>query len=581
MIAHTVWLPKSSGPVSQLPFLVHPVIGRHPHSASSQPFTFRMFNSMLSFDTNNLYSTLRSMHPYTHVLLLLLLVIPAGAQLIDKHKWPNVANEGISKTYTDEIGAGRGSDSIPDSSLFLIRRDPFRAVRRGRQLFQRKFLRTDGLGRLNYDGDQDVDSNNSLGAGLSDSCAACHGRPRGSAGAGGDVASRPDSRDAPHLFGLGLKEMLADEITLDLRVIRTQAIAEAKTSSAPVSKILASKGVFYGSLTAKADGSVDSSQITGVDPDLRVRPFFAHGGTISIREFVVGALNNEIGMQAVEPDLMRASKGARIETPSGLILDGALDKIEAPVTDDPSADPDGDGMVNEVPESIIDYFEFYLLNYFKPGTGEQTPATDHGRLLMESTGCTACHIGNLQINRDRRVADLNTVFDPANGNLNRLFATAAPLIAVTADNPSLPSLKLPALQPFLVKDIFTDFKRHDLGMNFAERNYDGTVTMQFLTTPLWGVGTTAPYGHDGRSISLQEVILRHGGEAQESRDRFAALARNDQRDLTDFLSSLILFPPDDTASTLDPGNRTAAGFPQVGHGAIKLTVLFNDPKVIE
>lgn len=27
---------------------------------------------------------------------------------------------------------------------------------------------------------------------------------------------------------------------------------------------------------------------------------------------------------------------------------------------------------------------------------------------------------------------------------------------------------------FLVKDIFTDFKQHDLGTNFYERNWDGT-----------------------------------------------------------------------------------------------------------
>ena len=33
------------------------------------------------------------------------------------------------------------------------------------------------------------------------------------------MATRPDSRDAPHLFGLGLKEMLADEITADLRAL--------------------------------------------------------------------------------------------------------------------------------------------------------------------------------------------------------------------------------------------------------------------------------------------------------------------------------------------------------------------------
>jgi hypothetical protein len=47
--------------------------------------------------------------------------------------------------------------------------------------------------------------------------------------------------------------------------------------------------------------------------------------------------------------------------------------------------------------------------------------------------------------------------------------------------------------------------------------------------------------------------------------------------LEEFLNSLILFPPDDTASNLDPGNRSATNFPQVGHGSIKLTVLFNDP----
>ena len=39
----------------------------------------------------------------------------------------------------------------------------------------------------------------------------------------------------------------------------------------------------------------------------------------------------------------------------------------------------------------------------------------------------------------------------------------------------------------------------------------------------------------------------------------------------------MLFPPDDTASNLNPGDPTAEGFPQYGHGSIKLGVLFNDP----
>ena len=169
------------------------------------------------------------------------------------------------------------------------------------------------------------------------------------------------------------------------------------------------------------------------------------------------------------------------------------------------------------------------------------------------------------------------MFDPGPGIFNNLFATATPLHGVRNDGSGLPSLKPPRLGPFVVKNIYTDFKRHDLGLAFHERNYDGTVRGEFLTTPLWGVGSTGPYGHDGRSINLKEVILRHGGEAKHSRDRFAHLSMLDQAAVLEFLGSLVLFPPDDTASNLDPGDPHAVGFPQVAHGSIKLTVLFNDP----
>src|SRR5262249_47278727 len=145
------------------------------------------------------------------------------------------------------------------------------------------------------------------------------------------------------------------------------------------------------------------------------------------------------------------------------------------------------------------------------------------------------------------------------------------------DGKGFPALKVPNRRPFLVKNIFTDFKRHDLGPNFHERNYDGTIRTKFLTTPLWGVGSTAPYGHDGRSVNLEEVILRHGGEAQHARDDVARRSGSSRQDLIAFLNSLILFPPDDTASNLDPGNRATAGFPQFAHGSIRLGVLFNNP----
>ena len=507
----------------------------------------------------------------------LLVTMPALAQLIDATKSPNIANEGIKKTLAQQIGVGRGDLMTPDSSAFLIARDSYRAIRRGRQLFQRKFTRAEGQGPVTGDGSGDINSNLAIGAGLADSCAACHGRPRGAAGSGGDVTTRPDSRDAPHLFGLGLKEMLADEITSDLRMIRTNALAEASASHHSVTQSLTSKGINFGSITANPDGTVNTSDVQGVDPDLRVRPFFHHGGTISIREFVIGALNNEMGLQAVDTDLTSASNGARITTPAGMVLDGSRDTLEPPLAASETDDPDGDGKVNEIPTSLVDYLEFYLLNYFRPATYQQDSSTKRGRKIFERIGCAQCHIPDLQIDHDRRVADVDTVYDPTRGIFNNLFATVRPLFSTVDDGSGFSTIKRPMLQPFLVRDIYTDFKRHDLGPGFYERNYDGTTRTQFITTPLWGVGSTAPYGHDGRSINLVEVILRHGGEAQAVKNRFSQLDKGEIGPLLDFLNSLVLFPPDDTASTLDPGNRNAVGFPQFGHGSIKLTVLFNNP----
>lgn len=176
---------------------------------------------------------------------------------------------------------------------------------------------------------------------------------------------------------------------------------------------------------------------------------------------------------------------------------------------------------------------------------------------------------------------METVFDPTRGIFNRLFSTAAATLTEVNDGSGFPALKKSLFQPFLVKNIYTDFKRHDLGTNFHERNYDGTIRTHFLTTPLWGLGTTGPYGHDGRSINIQEVILRHGGEALAARNAYAALSSSNRAKVLEFLNSLVIFPPEDTASNLDPGNRNAVGFPQFGHGSVKLTALFNDPTDVE
>jgi len=62
---------------------------------------------------------------------------------------------------------------------------------------------------------------------------------------------------------------------------------------------------------------------------------------------------------------------------------------------------------------------------------------------------------------------------------------------------------------------------------------------------------------------------------------FAALKASDQNAVITFLNSLVLFPPDDTASTLDPADPQKQYFSQFGHGSTQLTVLFNDPTDLE
>jgi hypothetical protein len=106
----------------------------------------------------------------------------AQAQLTDLTQTPNPINAGIAKSLEEQVGAGQGDEITPGSSIYLINRDPARAVRRGRQLFQRAFTQNQGLGpRVIADSIGDISVNRAFGAGLTNSCASCHGRPRGAA----------------------------------------------------------------------------------------------------------------------------------------------------------------------------------------------------------------------------------------------------------------------------------------------------------------------------------------------------------------------------------------------------------------
>ena len=92
--------------------------------------------------------------------------------------------------------------------------------------------------------------------------------------------------------------------------------------------------------------------------------------------------------------------------------------------------------------------------------------------------------------------------------------------------------------------VFSDLKRHVIA-DTARPHYANEVLAQrfvnrdaFLTARLWGVGSTAPYGHRGDLTTLHEAIIHHGGEANPSRQAYEDLDESDRRRVIAFLQTL-------------------------------------------
>ena len=92
---------------------------------------------------------------------------------------------------------------------------------------------------------------------------------------------------------------------------------------------------------------------------------------------------------------------------------------------------------------------------------------------------------------------------------------------------------------------YTDLLLHDMGEGLADgRPEAGADGREWRTPPLWGIGLTktvnarASFLHDGRARTLLEAILWHGGEAEASKRRVAAMTREERAALLAFLRSL-------------------------------------------
>jgi CxxC motif-containing protein (DUF1111 family) len=174
-------------------------------------------------------------------------------------------------------------------------------------------------------------------------------------------------------------------------------------------------------------------------------------------------------------------------------------------TTDPEDQPDNLGLAD------IDHFAQFIRGTMVPPRDTAlaaTAAASKGGELFRRLGCNICHVESMT------TAPVGTVIDGG------MFTVPEAL----GDK---------IIHPF------SDFLLHDIGTG------DGIVQVgpqdtanKLRTVPLWGLRTKARFMHDLTSLSLDNAISRHDGEARDPARRFKELSSEDRAVLITFLQSL-------------------------------------------
>ncbi len=418
---------------------------------------------------------------------------------------------------------------------------------------------------------------NRLSAPDANSCAGCHNMPYGISGGGGDFVTNvfvlgqrfdfltfdrsdelptkgafdeekkpvnlqnaADMRMTPGMFGAGYIEMLARQMTEELGTIRDSLeLGETKP--------LVAKGVSFGQLTRRKDGSWDTSKVEGLQreslaaptpldrPKLILRPWHQASNVVSLREFSNTAFNQHHGIQSTER--------FGVDT-----------------------DPDGDGFMNELTRADVTAVSLYQAAMAVPGRvipndPEIEDAVLNGEMVFARIGCAGCHTPALPLtNKGWIFSEPN----PYNPPLNLRPGTTKNL-SMDLTSPELPKPRLSrdAANPdVLWVPAYTDLKLHDISdpsesVEALDQNQTPWTpkfragNRRFLTKRLWGVANEPPYFHHGLLTTLRQSVLAHAGEALDSRTQFQNLKEYDQDSLIEFLKTLQVLPPGTACLVVD------------------------------
>ena len=219
----------------------------------------------------------------------------------------------------------------------------------------------------------------------------------------------------------------------------------------------------------------------GAGPGLAVGRFGLKANVSSLLQQIVGAYHDDMGI---------TTDFAPEESLHPLVGDLSLHDV--------APDP-------EVPATEVLDVLMYIRTLAVPRRGELTSQVQRGDALFEQMGCASCHVPSMKTGPSE-IPSLNLVDAP----------------------------------------LYSDLLLHDMGEGLADHRSDGSANgYEWRTAPLMGLrlaadnlGGVVHYLHDGRTSDLSEAILMHGGEAQASRDGFAALSAEEKEAVLAFLLSL-------------------------------------------
>lgn len=387
----------------------------------------------------------------------------------------------------------------------------------GEALFEHEFSVEHGLGTnlaRGRPGLSRVEGEGPLRGADAYSCRECHHRG-GDDGHGelhhrawlhgdGDRLSSARPRVAPQLGGVGVIEQLAREMTDELRAQRSVARAVAQSTGAPHRALLSAKGLAFGAITARPDGTIDASELRAVSEDLVVRPFGWHGRFATLDAFARGAVEQHMGL----------------DRPA---LDSATGE-EHPT------DEDRDGNHFELTEGAITSLVTYLRLIdvpvvMMPSDPSVRAVFRRGESAFERMGCASCHTPSLAL-------DSTTV------TLAERPSGARTMDLIT-HNQVAPTLDRFDYTSPVRAQLYSDLRRHEMGDALRDVAEDGVSATVFVTRPLWGLADRGPfYMHDGGARSIDEAIDRHGGEASAARANYQRASEDERRAVAVFLLGL-------------------------------------------